>query len=150
MDVLDAVLGSGSSSITDISMRCDAIWEYMLKNDIKSVVWPMSRSKNIIGDKKTGPVDQGLLKEKHENVLYEELLVAEEEVGSLLKGKKYGELLKVLVRFGKKVDIFFDEVLVMDRDEKVKNNRINLLKRVVDLYINLADFSYIVIENDMK
>ena len=43
----------------------------MSKNDIKSIVWPMSRSKNIVGKKRFGTVDTGLFKEKHEKELYQ-------------------------------------------------------------------------------
>ena len=110
----------------------------------------MSRSKNIITGKKSGPIEAGLFKEKYEEELYNALLLAEKESAGLLKDKKYDKLLEVLERLGKTVDLFFDEVLVMDKDVKVKDNRINLLKKVTDLYMGLADFSLIVIENSMK
>ncbi|HAJ95475.1 MAG TPA: glycine--tRNA ligase subunit beta, partial [Actinobacteria bacterium] len=64
MDVFGAVLGSGCSSLKDIDLRQEAIEDYMLKGDIKSIVWPMSRSQNIITGKQAGPVDPGLFKEK--------------------------------------------------------------------------------------
>ena len=150
MDVLDAVLGSGSSSLLDISLRCDAIWKYMGQNDIKSIVWPMSRSVNIIKGKKSGPVDTGLFRERYEDSLYRDMLQIEEKISDLLEKRKYADILKTLEKFGKTVDTFFDEVLVMDRDDDVRNNRINLLNRVADLYLGMADFSRIVIESDMK
>jgi glycyl-tRNA synthetase beta chain len=150
MDVLDAVLGSGISSLTDIGLRCDAIWEYMSEKDITSIVWPMSRSVNIVGDKEIGEVDAGLLSQEQEKQLYEKLIQAEKEGKARLEENDYGKFLSVMENFGKTVDIFFDEVLVMDKDEKVKNNRINLLARVADLYKGLADFSKIIIENGMK
>jgi len=150
MDVLDAALGSDSSSLLDIGLRCDAIWDYMSKNDIKEIVWPMSRSKNIIINKTFGPVDNKLFKEKCEEELFGALTDIEGKTPDLLKDDDYGGLLKILERFGKTVDVFFDEVIIMDKDTKVKDNRINLLKRVADLYTVVADFSRIVIENDMK
>jgi len=150
MDVLDAVLGSGSSSLTDIGLRCEAIWEYMAEKDITSIVWPMSRSINIIKGKEIGAVDESLLSKDEEKQLYEKLIQAGEEGKACLEVKDYRKFLDVLEKFGKTVDIFFDEVLVMDRYEKVKNNRINLLSKVADLYKDLADFSKIIIENGMK
>ena len=150
MDVLDAVLGSGASSLLDIDLRCNAIWDYMSDRDITSIVWPMSRSKNIVGANETGPVDAGLFKEKYEKQLYDRLIQVEMKAESLLGDKKYSELLELMETFGKTVDIFFDEVLVMAKDEKLKDNRINLLGRVTDIYMGLADFSRIIIENGMK
>jgi len=148
MDVLEAVLGSGCSSVLDIGMRCEAIWKYIEKKDIKSIVWPMARSKNIAGKGKAGPVDSGLFTEEHEKKLYDELEDVKKKSGALLAGKKYGEFLGVMEKFGKTVDVFFDEVLVMDKDEKVRDNRISLLCHVVDLYMSMADFSCIVIEDE--
>jgi glycyl-tRNA synthetase beta chain len=51
-------------------------------------------------------------------------------------------------KFGKVVDAFFDEVLVMDKDPSVKANRINILKKVVDYYLDMADFSKLIIESN--
>ena len=38
---------------------------------------------------------------------------------------------------------FFDDVLVMDKDEKVKNNRLALLNELKNKYIMLTDFTKI-------
>jgi len=51
-------------------------------------------------------------------------------------------------RFGKVIDVFFDKVLVMDKDPLVKANRINILKEVVDYYLNMADFSKLILEGN--
>jgi len=48
------------------------------------------------------------------------------------------------------VDLFFDKVLVMDKDKKVRSNRINLIKKAVDLYLLLADFSRLTIEGNSR
>ncbi len=150
MDVFDAVLGSGCSSLKDIVLRREAIEEYMSKRDIKTIVWPMSRSKNIINGKRFGAVDPELFKEKNEKELFKALQKTESDVRGLIKEKKYCELLEEMSEFGGIVDRFFDEVLVMDKDDKVKANRINLLKKVADLYISFADFSLIVIDADAR
>jgi glycyl-tRNA synthetase beta chain len=150
MDVLEAVLGSGVSSLLDISARCDAVWKYMSEKDITSIVWPMSRSKNIVGGKETGPVDHSLFREEHEINLYEKLVLAEKKAENLLHTKEYDKFLELMEGFGKTVDAFFDEVLVMDNDEKVRDNRISLLSRVTRLYKGFADFSRIIIDNGIK
>jgi len=150
MDVFDAVLGSGCSSLKDIDLRQEAIEDYMSKRDIKSIVWPMSRSQNIITGKQPGPVDPGLFKEKYEKELFEALQKIESSIYSFIEKKEYFKLLEEMSRFGVTVDKFFDEVLVMERDDKIRANRINLLKEVVDLYSSFADFSLIVIDADTK
>ncbi len=148
MDILEAVLGSGCGSIIDIDMRFKAIEEYILKNDIKSIVWPMSRSKNIITKKQFGNIDSGLFIEEYEKKLFNSLKNIKDKTAILIKNRDYPALLAGMEKFGKVVDAFFDEVLVMDKDPSVKANRINILKEVVDYYLNMADFSKIVIENN--
>jgi len=148
MDVLDAVLGSGCSSIPDIDLRCKAVEDYILKEDIKSIIWPMSRSQNIISGRVTGDIEPGLLREKYEKDLYIYLNRVSDSINMLIDKKDYRNTLSELKNFGKIVDTFFDEVLVMDKDEKIRNNRLNLLKKVVDLYSKLADFSLIIVENE--
>ena len=51
---------------------------------------------------------------------------------------------------GKNIDDFFDNVLVMDGDDKIRANRINLVKSAADLYMLLADFSKLVVGNNSK
>ena len=148
MDILDAVLGSGAGSITDIDMRFKAIEEFILENDIKSIVWPMSRSQNIISKKKFSGIDAGLFVEEHEKKLFKSLKDVSDRKDALINNKDYPGLLKEMEKFGKDIDAFFDEVLVMDKDPSIKANRINILKEVVDYYLNMADFSKLVIESN--
>ena len=148
MDILDAVLGSGAGSITDIDKRFKAIEEFILKNDIKSIVWPMSRSQNIISKKKFTHIDEGLFVEEHEKKLFKSLKDVLDRKNTLINNKEYTLLLKEMEKFGKVVDAFFDEVLVMDKDPSVKANRINILKKVVDYYLDMADFSKLIIESN--
>ena len=53
----------------------------------------------------------------------------------------YTEYLKQLTEINPVVTKFFDEVLVMDKDENIKNNRLALLNTLKKKYIILVDFS---------
>ena len=53
----------------------------------------------------------------------------------------YKALLQELISLNPTVTKFFDDVLVMDKDEKVKNNRLALLNELKNKYIMLTDFS---------
>ena len=44
------------------------------------------------------------------------------------------------------VDQFFDQVMIMDKDEQIRQNRLALLKQIIDLFASFADFSQIVID----
>ena len=53
----------------------------------------------------------------------------------------FAKYLKDLTKINPAVTKFFDDVLVMDKDEKIKNNRLALLKSLKNKYIILTDFS---------
>ena len=57
----------------------------------------------------------------------------------------YNEYLKALSGLNSAVTKFFEDVLVMDNDEKIKNNRLALLSELKNKYIILTDFSKISI-----
>ena len=53
----------------------------------------------------------------------------------------YNKYLQDLININPVVTKFFDDVLVMDKDEKIKNNRLALLSELKNKYIMLTDFS---------
>ena len=53
----------------------------------------------------------------------------------------YKKYLNDLINLNPVVTKFFDDVLVMDNDEKIKNNRLALLNGLKNKYIILTDFS---------
>ena len=53
----------------------------------------------------------------------------------------YSKYLQDLININSTVTKFFDDVLVMDKDEKIKNNRLALLNILKNKYIMLTDFS---------
>lgn len=147
LDILDSILGSGCNSILDISLRYDALEEFISNKDIKRISLPMIRCKNIIGKREFGKVNSGLLIEECEKELYLSAGKKENLIKKFTCTKDYKAVLKELHEFGDLVDTFFDRVLVMDKDIKVRSNRINLIKQIMDLYLMFADFSALVVNN---
>ena len=64
---------------------------------------------------------------------------------SLLKGQDYLGALDDLEELAAPIDAFFDAVMVMDKDEKIRSNRLGLLKAIDQLINQVADFSKIVL-----
>ena len=63
-----------------------------------------------------------------------------------LEKEDYYGALKEISEIKDKVDMFFEDVMVMIEDTRLKNNRLNLLKNVVRLFSKIADFSKIAEE----
>jgi len=106
----------------------------------------MIRCKNIIKNINLNEeVKPDLFKEEYEKELYEEIILKEKLIKNLNSKNEYSESLNLLIDFRKKVDNFFDKVLIMDKIEEIKNNRLNLVKKAFNLYMLIADFSKITV-----
>ncbi len=82
----------------------------------------------------TGNVDESLFTLDAEKDLYK-------AVQGIKFSEDYKKYLADLTQINPVVTKFFDDVLVMDKDEKVKNNRLALLNTLKNKYIILTDFS---------
>ena len=69
------------------------------------------------------------------------------KVEALRTKKEYGEALKLLSTAREPVDAFFDKVMVMVEDSKLRANRLALLRTLLKEFSTIADFSEIVAEN---
>jgi glycyl-tRNA synthetase beta chain len=68
------------------------------------------------------------------------------KVEALRKKKEYGDALRLLSTAREPVDVFFDKVMVMTDDEKIRANRLALLRTLLKEFSTIADFSEIVSE----
>lgn len=142
-DLIDAISGSGITSLLSIAKRYVAIMKIISEGKLEEISLPMIRCKNILKGKNFGEVKPDLFKEDSEKELYDEIISKYKIIKKLNAENEYDKSINVVVDFRKKVDNFFDKVLIMDKIEEVKNNRLNLVKKALDLYMMIADFSKI-------
>lgn len=93
-----------------------------------------NRVLRILKDEVKDEINEALLKEQAEKDLYK-------AVNSVTFTGDYSKYLNELITINDVVTKFFDDVLVMDKDENVKNNRLSLLNSLKNKYILLTDFS---------
>jgi glycyl-tRNA synthetase beta chain len=144
-DVIDAITSSGCRSLKEITRRYDAVEKIIIEGLFEDIVTPMIRCKNISKNKEFTDIKEELLKEKSEKLLHEELVERREKIRNNNLSGSFDKSLRELARFRKTIDRFFDEVLIMDKDESVRNNRISLIGEILSLYLGMADFSVITI-----
>ena len=90
-----------------------------------------------------GEVDQGLLAEPEELGLFQALCRTESAVLERVSQRLFEEALRALVALKPELDLFFDKVLVMAEDGKVRANRLALLARLVRLFRSVADIGQV-------
>ena len=93
-----------------------------------------NRVLRILKEPASGDINETLFVEQAEKDLYN-------KVQEVKFDGDYKRYLEKLTSINPVVTKFFDDVLVMDKDEKIKNNRLALLNSLKNKYIILTDFS---------
>ncbi len=141
-DLTDAVLSISFDELVDVQGRIDALKKAREWQDFESIVIAFKRAMNILkGSPPKGQITPSLFVESAEQNLYQSFLEAKETIDSLLKKRDYPAVLLEMTRMKKPIDDFFDGVMVMVEDEKIRNNRLALLDEIGKLFLQIADFS---------
>ena len=93
-----------------------------------------NRVSRILKENSTKSVDKSLFKESSENMLLEQINTVDDNAD-------YETYVSQLISINPSVEKFFNDVLVMDKDEKIKENRLALLTLLKKKYTRLTDFS---------
>ena len=92
-------------------------------------------------------VNANLLQEPQEKALAEALEAVSTEVSACLDSDDYGAALTAMAVLQEPVDAFFDGVMVNADDAGLRENRLNLLKALRELFLQVADISQLVVSN---
>ncbi|MBA4373501.1 MAG: glycine--tRNA ligase subunit beta [Thermodesulfovibrio sp.] len=141
-DLVKAVLSlSLTYPLKTISGRLDALRLFRSEDIYPSFLMAIKRVNNIIPKTPLPDFEAALLVQDEEKALYAAFQRLRGQVAVLVHEKKFAEGLKAFGEITSPVNNFFDKVLVMDKDESVKNNRLALLRDIWSAAVTLADFS---------
>lgn len=144
-DVVDAVFVT-VDDIYGVFLRAQAVNE-AVKQDMEKTIQAFVRTGNIArkAEDVQAAVEAGLLTEQVEKDLCKAYEAASDKAEKEIAAQDYAGAIATLSQLAAPIDAFFDGVMVMDKDEKIKNNRLGLLKLVDNLICQVADFSKIVL-----
>ena len=148
-DLVDAVLAAGFDDAVDARQRLEALSSIKARPDFVPLAVAFKRVANIrekAGEGTGVAVDPALLREDAETALLDDLVRVESEVADMRRARDYAAVLRSVASLKPAVDRFFDQVLVMADDPAVRANRLGLMKRVSDLFGDIADFRKIQVE----
>jgi glycyl-tRNA synthetase beta chain len=148
-DTVRAVLAAGADHPADAQARAEAMEALRGGEDFEALSAAAKRIRNILAksataaDWQAGEVMPDLLIEPQERDLYEAYGRVALEVASRCGGREYRRALEEISTLRPAVDRFFDKVLVMAEDSKVRQNRLRLLKKLDELFSGIAHFAEI-------
>ncbi len=150
-DEVGAVIYNTKLNVYDTRLRCESLKNFRDKQEFLQLVIGQKRVRNILKNiKDPGPVDSALFENPAETNLYKKGKEIEEKMAPLFPEKKYLEIMQLLLSLRKDIDKFFDDVLVMCEDEKLRKNRLALVNFINLLFLKFADLSKIVIEGEKQ
>jgi glycyl-tRNA synthetase beta chain len=151
-DVVNAVLAAGSDDVVDVVARAEAVTRVRPSADFESISIALKRIKNILRQasetkkRVASAVDTEALQDAEEKELASQIPRVAEMVEGLRAQRNYEQALVEVSKLRPAVDRFFDKVMVMVGDERIRANRLALLQTLLENFSTIADFSEIVTE----
>ena len=146
-DAIAAALGTGARDVVLLQKRLDALAAERTAQPERfaAAAGAFKRIGNILGqasEKKLPPMDfdLGLAKLRSEQQLAQAHARAAAQVQAAAAREEFASAWAELAELRPAVDRFFDEVMVMDPDPAIRDNRLALLRRVHELFAPLAEF----------
>lgn len=140
-DAIDAVLAKRVTRPLDIVARLDAIEQFRASDAAQSLSAASKRIANILKkvDVELSDPDAALFKEAAEQALFDQLSRIQPEIERAMAQRDYASAMQVTSQLRQSVDDFFDNVMVMDEDMALRQNRLALLHQVNTLCCGTAE-----------
>lgn len=144
-DILDAVLAKKTKSIIDVLFRIKTIQAIYHLPKFNKIITAATRTFNLSKNTNKMMINRALFREKEECLLYDHYLTVKQKIEKAMNQKDYEKVFEHLEALTGPVDSFFDHVLVMEKEENIRNNRLSLLKELTEIYHTIADLSKIAL-----
>lgn len=136
-----AAVSVGFDNTLDCLQRLDAIEQIRKDSTFQVLAASYKRIRNIIKENTSVTIDTDLFEQDAERQLYKRYVEVRTEMESHISSQNYLDALQDMLKMKQPVDTFFDEVMVMAEDDKVKQNRLNLLTSIGELILQIGDIS---------
>lgn len=146
-DVFEATRASEPASLLDFANRMAAVKSFCDSPHATNLAAANKRIRNILKNQNLGSlsVEKDLFKETAEHDLFNQLEKIEQHALPKIKQHEYHTALEIMTDLKQPIDDYFENIMVMDDDENIRNNRIALLAKVNGLFYSIADISQLQI-----
>ena len=144
IDTIQAVLAINPTRPADFDARVNAVTHFRTLPEASSLAEANKRVSNILSktaDTIPENINASLLEAGAEGELAMQIAVLTDKLAPYFTKGQYQEALVELASLKAPIDTFFEKVMVMVDDEKIKLNRLALLKKLQNLFLKVADIS---------
>ena len=143
-DIIDAVLENADEVAGTYDKACVTAQE-IASGVLNDAIQAFVRVGNISKKAENNVINEALFTLDEEKALYNTYVTVAKDVETALNNKDYKTAIDKMQELTAPINNFFDNVMVMDKDEQIKNNRLALLKNIDTLIKSIADFGKIVL-----
>lgn len=143
-DIIDAVLENADEVAGTYAKACVTAQE-IASGVLNDAIQAFVRVGNISKKAENNVINEALFTLDEEKALYNTYVAVAKDVETALNNKDYKTAIDKMQELTAPINNFFDNVMVMDKDEQIKNNRLALLKNIDTLIKSIADFGKIVL-----
>lgn len=143
-DIIDAVLENADEVAGTYAKACVTAQE-IASGVLNDAIQAFVRVGNISKKAENNVINEALFTLDEEKALYNTYVAVDKDVETALNNKDYKTAIDKMQELTAPINNFFDNVMVMDKDEQIKNNRLALLKNIDTLIKSIADFGKIVL-----
>ena len=138
--VIDLLLSNNELSVADAEGLVKALLANRIDENVE-LVQAFTRMYNLVKDVTYTGVDESLLKEDAERALYEAATKASEASIDAWDNNDYDAVVAVPATLVPVINTFFEDVMVMDKDEAIKANRLQLVRLAYSVMAIIGDIS---------
>jgi glycyl-tRNA synthetase beta chain len=149
-DLVDAALAVSGDDLLAAAARAETLGAWASKREFVRLYVAYDRASRILTGTVNGRVDPQRFEDDSERALHETVRKVKPPVEGAAAEGNFTKALDGLLSLAGPVDRLFEAVMIMAPDEGVKANRMALLKQVVDVFRNVADFSKVVMSEEEK
>lgn len=149
-DLINAALGAGADDLYHAYLRVKALDALKSSPRFEPMILMAKRVTNILGDTPPAAVDVRSFVEKAERDLYTTFVLVKDNALPLAAKGDFDQAQRILFRLEPSLNLFFEKVLVMAKEAKVRRNRLALLQAIRKILAQVADYSQVVVEGERK
>ena len=143
-DIVEAAISVGVDDIYAVYLKAKAVASQIDRPEMAKAIQAFVRVGNLAKKAESSEINPSLFTANEEQELYKAYVSTASAVESLVVGQDYVGAIDAMIDLTELIDSFFDGVMVMDKDEAIKNNRLALLRAITAMAKKIADFAKIV------
>jgi glycyl-tRNA synthetase beta chain len=147
-DLVGAALGPGVNQVYDVLLRVEALDALKSSLQFEPFILMAKRINNILKGLPAAKLNPDLFVEKEERELHSTFSIIGDNAQPMIAQGDYARAQGIIFKIQPVLNTFFDKVLVMAGEKRLRQNRLALLQSINKMLLGIADYSQVVVEGD--